>query len=407
MGYALPIEQDKKELDILWWAGSICLLGLGIYVATASWIAGLILIGFAVLISPYAYTKILEKLKLTDKFHARVLIVFFALVWSTYVLDVHTKMIATKQEAQVEFEAQQALQRADQQRIDAEKARVEGLRQNYAGSKEKVLSDFSAAIDARDLGKASALHNEYAPIINDQEFVAVDTRYKALQVSIEQAQKEQARLDRIAVLQGQIKTLTATDYSNAITIYGELVKLDSVNSSYKQSLERFTKAQAVATYVLLIRNIPLLVLVLLVYFALPQTGIRLDKYESFIGSLALYAGAYLTEVFRAGLLSVPKGIVEAGRAIGLTRMQTNISVVMPVMLRNSLPSLGNTFIGMFKDSSIAAAIAIPELTFEARKINVDTFRVVETWTVASGLYIATCFTIADLLRMLERRFPKF
>nr|WP_277614151.1 amino acid ABC transporter permease [Kaistia nematophila] len=161
------------------------------------------------------------------------------------------------------------------------------------------------------------------------------------------------------------------------------------------------------TYVLLIRNIPLLVLVLLVYFALPATGIRLDKYESFIGSLALYAGAYLTEVFRAGLLSVPKGIVEAGRAIGLTRMQTNLSVVMPVMLRNSLPSLGNTFIGMFKDSSIAAAIAIPELTFEARKINVDTFRVVETWTVASGLYIVACFTIAALLRRLERRFPKF
>lgn len=160
-------------------------------------------------------------------------------------------------------------------------------------------------------------------------------------------------------------------------------------------------------YVLLIRNTPLLVLVLLVYFALPQLGIRLDKYESFIGSLALYAGAYLTEVFRAGLLSVPKGIVEAARAIGLTRLQTNLFVVAPVMLRNALPSLGNTFIGMFKDSSIAAAIAVPELTFEARKINVDTFRVVETWTVASGLYIATCFAIAALLRMLERRFPKF
>jgi His/Glu/Gln/Arg/opine family amino acid ABC transporter permease subunit len=160
-------------------------------------------------------------------------------------------------------------------------------------------------------------------------------------------------------------------------------------------------------YVLLIRNTPLLVLVLLAYFALPQVGIRLDKYESFIASLAIYAGAYLTEVFRAGLLSVPKGIVEAARAIGLTRLQTNLFVVAPVMLRNALPSLGNTFIGMFKDSSIAAAIAVPELTFEARKINVDTFRVVETWTVASGLYIAACFTIAALLRMLERRFPKF
>ncbi|MBZ6074882.1 amino acid ABC transporter permease [Microvirga puerhi] len=163
----------------------------------------------------------------------------------------------------------------------------------------------------------------------------------------------------------------------------------------------------VTCYVMVIRNLPLLVLVLLVYFALPQAGIRLDKYESFIGALALYSGAYLTEVFRAGLTAVPKGVVEAARAIGLTRIQTNVFVTAPIMLRNALPSLGNTFIGMFKDSSIAAAIAIPELTFQARKINVDTFRVVETWIVASGLYIAACFAIASLLRRLERRFPKF
>jgi polar amino acid transport system permease protein len=104
---------------------------------------------------------------------------------------------------------------------------------------------------------------------------------------------------------------------------------------------------------------------------------------------------------------VPTGIIEAGRAIGLTRFQISTSVVFPIMMRNVLPSLGSTFIGMFKDSSIAAAIAIPELTFQARKINVDTFRVVETWTVASGLYIVTCFTIAALLRGVERRFPKF
>jgi len=149
------------------------------------------------------------------------------------------------------------------------------------------------------------------------------------------------------------------------------------------------------------------VLVLLAYFALPEVGVRLDKVESFIGSLAIYAGAYLTEVFRAGLLSIPPGIIEAGRAIGLTRVQISTSVVFPIMMRNVLPSLGSTFIGMFKDSSIAAAIAIPELTFQARKINVDTFRVVETWTVASALYIVTCFIIAALLRGVERRFPKF
>lgn len=160
-------------------------------------------------------------------------------------------------------------------------------------------------------------------------------------------------------------------------------------------------------YVTVIRNLPILVIVLLAYFALPEYGIRLDKVQSFVASLAIYAGAYLTEVFRAGLASVPKGVVEAGRAIGLTRFQISLYIVMPIMLRNALPALGSTFISLFKDTSIAAAIAIPELTFQARKINVESFRIVETWIVASGLYVATCLVIAAGLRSLERRFPKF
>lgn len=168
-----------------------------------------------------------------------------------------------------------------------------------------------------------------------------------------------------------------------------------------------TGRRIAGAYVTVIRNLPILVIVLLAYFALPEYGIRLDKVQSFVASLAIYAGAYLTEVFRAGLASVPRGVVEAGRAIGLTRFQTSIYVIMPVMLRNALPALGSTFISLFKDTSIAAAIAIPELTFQARKINVESFRVVETWIVASGLYVATCLIIAAGLRSLERRFPKF
>jgi His/Glu/Gln/Arg/opine family amino acid ABC transporter permease subunit len=163
----------------------------------------------------------------------------------------------------------------------------------------------------------------------------------------------------------------------------------------------------VAAYVAVIRNTPILVIVLILYFALPDLGIRLEKTPSFIAALSLYSGAYLTEVFRAGLLTVPTGLTEAGKAIGLTRVQIALWVVSPVMLRNVLPALGSTFISLFKDTSIAAAIAVPELTFQARKINVESFRVVETWTVASALYIAACFAIAALLRALERRFPKF
>src|SRR6266511_2014141 len=163
----------------------------------------------------------------------------------------------------------------------------------------------------------------------------------------------------------------------------------------------------VSSYVTAIRNLPLLVIVLFAYFALPRAGLRLGKIESFIASLAIYAGAYLTEVFRAGLAGVPNGVIDAGRAIGLTRTRVALYVVLPIMLRNSLPALGTTFISLFKDTSLAATIAVQELTFVARMINVETFRVAEAWLAASILYIATCLILAAGLRQLERLFPKF
>jgi polar amino acid transport system permease protein len=156
-------------------------------------------------------------------------------------------------------------------------------------------------------------------------------------------------------------------------------------------------------YVTIIRNLPILVLILFTYFALPQLGVRLGKIESFVATLSIYSGAYLAEVFRAGLLSIPAALTEAGLTIGLTRMQIRTSIIIPLMFRNVLPSLSSTMISLFKDTSLAAAIAVPELTFEARKINVETFRVVETWIVASGLYVATCSVLAALMRAAERR----
>ena len=165
---------------------------------------------------------------------------------------------------------------------------------------------------------------------------------------------------------------------------------------------RWLRAPA-SVYVTVLRNTPILVLILFTYFAMPQLGIKLGKLESFIATLALYSGAYLTEVFRSGLVSIPPGLREAGLAIGLSEMQIRTSITIPVMLRNVLPSLSSTLISLFKDTSLAAVIAVPELTFEARKINVETFRVVETWIVASCLYVATCAALAALMRVVERR----
>ena len=158
-------------------------------------------------------------------------------------------------------------------------------------------------------------------------------------------------------------------------------------------------------YVEIIRNTPILLLIFFVFFGLPELGIyALDKYQSFTLALAIYAGAYLAEVFRAGLSSIPTPYVEAAKAIGLKPWQRQRYVVMPVMFRICLPALSNNFISLFKDTSLAAAIAVPELTFYARQINVNTFRVIETWLVASVLYLTVCYAIAFLLRRVERRY---
>lgn len=160
---------------------------------------------------------------------------------------------------------------------------------------------------------------------------------------------------------------------------------------------------ASTAYVAAIRNTPILILILFTFFALPQLGIRFGKIESFVLTLSVYSGAYLTEVFRAGLVSLPSGLREAGLSIGLTEFRTRIFLIIPVMFRNVLPSLSNNFISLFKDTSLAAAIAVPELTFYARKINVETFRVIETWLVASLLYVTACYVIAAVLRQVETR----
>ena len=158
-------------------------------------------------------------------------------------------------------------------------------------------------------------------------------------------------------------------------------------------------------YVEFIRCTPLLLLIFFLYFGLPEFDVTfLNKTQSFVLSLSLYAGAYMSEVFRAGLSSIPKQYVEAAKAIGLRPWQRQAYVVLPVMFRITLPAVSNNLISLFKDTSLAAAIAVPELTFVARQINANTFRVMEVWLTASALYLVTAYLIAFALRLVERRY---
>jgi polar amino acid transport system permease protein len=182
------------------------------------------------------------------------------------------------------------------------------------------------------------------------------------------------------------------------TLLGLLLALAHVSGG------RITRA-LIRGYVEAVRNIPLLLLVYLVFYGIPSVvNLEYSATQSFVVTLSLYAAAYLVEIFRAGLLAVGRGMHDAGRAIGLTPWQRLIHVRLPIMIRIVLPSLSNTFISLFKDTSIASVLAIPELTYGAQWINFNTFRIIEVYAIVAPMYVVTGYVILWGLRGLERRF---
>ena len=125
---------------------------------------------------------------------------------------------------------------------------------------------------------------------------------------------------------------------------------------------------------------------------------------SFVATLSVYAGAYLVEIFRAGLSAIPRGLIDAGKAIGLTPYQRLRPCAAATMFRVVLPSLSNTFVSLFKDTSVASVLAVPELTYGAQWINFNTFRIVEVYAVVTPMYLVAGYAILGALRQLERRF---
>ena len=161
----------------------------------------------------------------------------------------------------------------------------------------------------------------------------------------------------------------------------------------------------VTGYVEFIRNQPLLLLVYLVFYGVPSVGgFKYNNVTSFIITLSVYSGAYLVEIFRAGLEAVPRGQLDAGKAIGLTPGQRLLYVRMPTMFRVSLPALSNQFVSLFKDTSIASVLAVPELTYAAKWLSTNKFRTIEAYSVAGPMYLVTGYAIFAALRLLERRF---
>jgi His/Glu/Gln/Arg/opine family amino acid ABC transporter permease subunit len=165
---------------------------------------------------------------------------------------------------------------------------------------------------------------------------------------------------------------------------------------------------AAAAYVEFLRNVPLLLLIFFLYFGLPRLGIRfLDERASLVAAMTLYSGAYLAEIFRAGLDAVSQRYIEAGKSIGLTGWQNFRYVSLPLMFRVILPSLGTTLISLYKDTSLGAAISVHELTYAGMTINTNTWRVIESWSAVGVLYLVTSYLLSTLVRGLEKRLSRY
>ncbi len=162
------------------------------------------------------------------------------------------------------------------------------------------------------------------------------------------------------------------------------------------------------------RNTPLLVQVFVFYFGLPKLGVNLrfsafgfevsDSFAAGTLSLGLYTGAYVAEVLRAGLLSVPKGQGEAARSLGLSLMQTLRLIIMPQAVRLVLPPLGNLYSAMLKNSAILSYIGVADLMYQSDYVNNRTFRTFEVLTAVVVFYLLLTLPMGWAVHWLEKKF---
>ncbi len=163
-------------------------------------------------------------------------------------------------------------------------------------------------------------------------------------------------------------------------------------------------------YVDAVRGVPLIVLAYFIYFGVPAgiQGIgfrdfRLNALQAGTIALSMNCGAYMAEIIRAGIQSVDRGQMEAGRSLGLSYSATMALVVIPQAIRTMIPSIINQFIITLKDTSILSVIGFPELTNVGKTIMGNTFKNLQTWAIIGIMYMVVIVTLSKVSKKLERR----
>ena len=160
-------------------------------------------------------------------------------------------------------------------------------------------------------------------------------------------------------------------------------------------------------YVWIIRGTPLLVQLFLIFYCLPSVGIVLDAFPAALIGFTLNIGAYSSEIVRAVLASVPKGQWEASYSIGMTWSQAMRRIVLPQASRIAVPPLSNTFISLIKDTSLAAAITVPELFRAGQRIVATTYEPLILYVEVALIYLAVSSVLSALQARLEKRLSRY
>jgi cystine transport system permease protein len=160
-------------------------------------------------------------------------------------------------------------------------------------------------------------------------------------------------------------------------------------------------------YVWVIRGTPLLVQLFVIFYGLPSLGILLDAFPAALIGFTLNVGAYSSEIVRAAISSVPRGQWEAAYSIGMSWSQAMRRTILPQATRVAVPPLSNTFISLVKDTSLAAAITVPELFQTAQRIVATTYEPLILYIEAALIYLALSSVLSTLQVRLERRFARY
>lgn len=158
-------------------------------------------------------------------------------------------------------------------------------------------------------------------------------------------------------------------------------------------------------YVEVIRGTPLIVQVFIMYFGVGRL-LGFPPFWAACLAMSIFSGAYIAEVFRAGIQSIDRGQWEAARSLGMSQLQTLRYIVLPQAVRRVLPPLAGEFIALIKDSSLASTISVTELTKRTTDANTHIFAPFELWLTAAGLYFMLTFPLSRLVRILEVRLGK-